>query len=107
MLKVYNNTVKGLRASVDAATQFYTNVLGLKLSDRSGDILAFFHGVHGSDHHMVAFAKADKPGFHHASWIELFSLHSGSLRQLVRVRLRHRLHTRIHGLDKPGSRCGR
>ena len=55
--------------SVNAAIQFYTNVLGLKLSDRAGEILAFFHGVHGSDHHMVAFAKSDQPGFHHASWI--------------------------------------
>ena len=26
------------------------------------------HGVHGSDHHIVAFAKSDAPGFHHCSW---------------------------------------
>jgi catechol 2,3-dioxygenase len=57
--------------SVDAAIPFYTNVLGLKLSDRAGDVLAFFHGVHGSDHHLIALAKSDngRPGFHHASWI--------------------------------------
>jgi hypothetical protein len=26
------------------------------------------HGVHGSDHHMVAFAKSNAPGHHHYSW---------------------------------------
>jgi catechol 2,3-dioxygenase len=54
---------------VDKAIDFYTRVLGLGLSDRSADVIGFLHGVHGSDHHMVAFAKSDAPGFHHASWI--------------------------------------
>ncbi len=48
--------------------QFYRDVLGMRLSDRSGDIIAFMHGVHGSDHHMIAFAKSDAPGLHHSSW---------------------------------------
>jgi catechol 2,3-dioxygenase-like lactoylglutathione lyase family enzyme len=48
--------------------QFYRDVLGLRLSDRSGDMIAFMHGVHGSDHHMIAFAKSDAPGLHHSSW---------------------------------------
>ena len=26
------------------------------------------HGVHGSDHHLVAFAKSHAPGLHHSSW---------------------------------------
>ena len=26
------------------------------------------HGIHGSDHHLVAFAKSDAGGFHHCSW---------------------------------------
>ncbi len=26
------------------------------------------HGVHGSDHHVLAFAKSEAPGFHHCSW---------------------------------------
>src|SRR3954453_6484560 len=47
--------------------QFYRDVLGMRLSDRSGDIIAFMHGIHGSDHHMVAFAKSDAPGLHHSS----------------------------------------
>ena len=47
---------------------FYIRVLGLRLSDEAGGVIAFLHGVHGSDHHMVAFAKSDGPGFHHCSW---------------------------------------
>ena len=53
---------------VAKAIDFYSRVLGLRLSDRSGDIIAFMHGVHGSDHHMVAFAKSGAPGHHHYSW---------------------------------------
>jgi catechol-2,3-dioxygenase len=55
-------------ADVHAAVTFYSRVLGLRLSDRSGDNIAFLHGIHGSDHHMVAFAKAEGPGLHHTSW---------------------------------------
>ena len=47
---------------------FLQDVLGMRLSDRSGDIVAFLHGVHGSDHHMVALAKSSAPGMHHSSW---------------------------------------
>ena len=53
---------------VDQAVNFYNRVLGLKLSDRSGNDIAFMHGIHGSDHHMIAFAKSDRPGLHHTSW---------------------------------------
>jgi catechol-2,3-dioxygenase len=48
--------------------KFYGDVLGLRLSDRSGDMVAFMHGIHGSDHHMIAFVKSDGPGLHHSSW---------------------------------------
>ncbi len=41
---------------------------GLRLSDRSGDGIAFLHGIHGSDHHMIAFVKSSAPGLHHLSW---------------------------------------
>ena len=47
---------------------FYKNVLGLRLSDRSGDMIAFMHGIHGSDHHMIAFVRSEAPGLHHLSW---------------------------------------
>jgi catechol 2,3-dioxygenase-like lactoylglutathione lyase family enzyme len=50
------------------AVRFYENALGLRLSDHSGDIIAFMHGAHASDHHMLAFAKSDGPGLHHSSW---------------------------------------
>ncbi len=53
---------------VRKAIEFYSRVLGLRLSDHSGDNIAFLHGIHGSDHHMVAFARSDAPGHHHFSW---------------------------------------
>ncbi len=48
--------------------RFCTDVLGMRLSDHSGDGIAFMHAVHGSDHHVMAFARSDKPGLHHSSW---------------------------------------
>lgn len=54
--------------NVDRAIDFYGRVLGLGLSDRSGDGIAFLHGIHGSDHHLMAFVKSDHPGLHHFSW---------------------------------------
>ncbi len=53
---------------VNRMVDFCTGVLGLRLSDRSGEGIAFMHGAHGSDHHLVAFAKSNAPGLHHASW---------------------------------------
>lgn len=53
---------------VPESIEFYTRVLGMRLSDESGGVVAFMHGVHGSDHHMVAFAKSSAPGLHHCSW---------------------------------------
>ena len=48
--------------------RYCSEVLGLRLSDKSADVIAFMHGVHGSDHHLVAFAKSNAPGYHHSSW---------------------------------------
>jgi catechol 2,3-dioxygenase-like lactoylglutathione lyase family enzyme len=53
---------------VPRMVRFCSDVLGLRLSDHSADIIAFLHGVHGSDHHIVAFAKSHAPGLHHSSW---------------------------------------
>src|SRR5450830_1502049 len=47
---------------------FYNRALGLRLSDKSIDIIAFTHGPHGSDHHLVAFAKSNAKGWHHVAW---------------------------------------
>jgi catechol 2,3-dioxygenase-like lactoylglutathione lyase family enzyme len=63
---------------VEAAVRFYRDVLGLRLSDRSGNDIAFMHGIHGSDHHMVAFARSEHPGLHHTSW-DIGSVHAVGL----------------------------
>jgi len=47
---------------------FYQRSIGLRLSDKSLDIIAFMHAPHGCDHHLVAFAKSTGKGFHHCSW---------------------------------------
>jgi catechol 2,3-dioxygenase len=52
---------------LEATLTFYIDVLGLRLSDRSGPG-AFLHGAHGSEHHMVAFAQSSQAGFHHSAW---------------------------------------
>ena len=55
-------------ADVDAARRFYEDVCGLRLSDRSGSVIAFMHSPHGSDHHLIALAKSGGVGLHHSSW---------------------------------------
>src|SRR5499427_7323979 len=51
---------------IDRQVDFYSRVLGLKLSDRSQDIIAFLRCT--TDHHNVALLKSSAPGFHHASF---------------------------------------
>lgn len=50
------------------AMDFYNRSIGLQLSDKSLDIIAFTHAPHGCDHHLVAFAKSSGKGWHHCSW---------------------------------------
>ncbi|MFM0156463.1 VOC family protein [Paraburkholderia sediminicola] len=50
------------------ALAFYETALGLRLSDKSLDIIAFTHAPHGCDHHLVAFAKSTARGWHHCAW---------------------------------------
>src|SRR5258706_1627527 len=38
--------------------KFYGEVLGLALSDPAADMIGFMHGIHGSDHHLIAFLKS-------------------------------------------------
>jgi catechol 2,3-dioxygenase-like lactoylglutathione lyase family enzyme len=52
---------------LEGSVRFYSATLGLRLSDRSG-MVAFMHGIHGSDHHILAFVKSNASGFHHCSW---------------------------------------
>ena len=53
---------------VARSVRFYSDALGLRLSDQAGGMIAFLHGIHGSDHHLLAFAKSEAPGYHHSSW---------------------------------------
>jgi len=55
-------------ADVPRMVAFNAEVLGLRLSDHSEDIVAFMHSAHGSDHHLVAYAKSHGAGLHHSSW---------------------------------------
>ncbi len=55
-------------SDVSRSIEFYTSALGLRLSDRSGDIVAFLHGRYGSDHHLLAFIDGGGGGLHHSSW---------------------------------------
>lgn len=54
---------------VNRDVEFYTRVLGMKLSDRIGsDTVAFLRCGGDSDHHTLALAKSEAPGLHHLSW---------------------------------------
>jgi catechol 2,3-dioxygenase-like lactoylglutathione lyase family enzyme len=55
-------------SDVSAMVIFCSEVLGLRMSDRSGDLVAFMHTPHGSDHHLLAFVKSSAAGLHHTSW---------------------------------------
>jgi len=65
---LYLSHVLLFSADVEAATRFYEEVLGLRLSDKSGSVIAFLHSPHGSDHHLIALAKSGGAGLHHSSW---------------------------------------
>jgi catechol 2,3-dioxygenase-like lactoylglutathione lyase family enzyme len=51
---------------IDRQIAFYTRVLGMKLSDRSGAIVAFMRC--NTDHHTLALLSSTGPGFHHGSF---------------------------------------
>jgi len=53
---------------VDASVAFYTDVLGMKVSDRAFDLIAFLRGSGGGDHHVVGLAKSTHTGLHHMSF---------------------------------------
>lgn len=53
---------------IKKSVQFYCDTLGIRLSDFPGPV-AFLHGAHGSDHHLIAFAQSDIGiGYHHSAW---------------------------------------
>jgi catechol 2,3-dioxygenase-like lactoylglutathione lyase family enzyme len=49
-----------------AEIDFYTRTLGMKLSDRSGSVIAFLRC--STDHHNLALLASPGPGFHHGSF---------------------------------------
>ncbi len=54
---------------VPAQSKFYTDVVGMQLSDWIADGYASFLRTAGdSDHHVLAFLNSPSPGFHHASF---------------------------------------
>ena len=56
-------------ANMEKQLYFYTRIVGMRLSDRARDIVAFMRsGEGGSDHHVMGFIKSDRPGYHHASF---------------------------------------
>lgn len=55
-------------SDVIGATAWYEKMLGLRLSDGSGPVVAFLHGAHGSDHHLLALVGSTHRGMHHSSW---------------------------------------
>jgi catechol 2,3-dioxygenase len=53
---------------IERSVAFYRDALGLRVSDFPGPV-AFLHGPHGSDHHLIAFAQsAIGTGYHHSAW---------------------------------------
>ncbi|MFT3696582.1 MAG: VOC family protein [Kofleriaceae bacterium] len=52
---------------LEASIAFYRDMVGLRLSDEAG-VVAFMHAPHGSDHHVLAFARSGGSGLHHVSW---------------------------------------
>jgi catechol 2,3-dioxygenase-like lactoylglutathione lyase family enzyme len=48
-------------------TDFYTQVLGLRVSDRIRGLVTFLNAGPG-DHHIFGFISSTHPGFHHASF---------------------------------------
>jgi len=55
-------------SNVERSMAFYRDALGIRLSDRSRDAVAFMHGRHGSDHHLIALVASSAKGWHHSSW---------------------------------------
>lgn len=47
---------------------FCAEALGLRLSDRSVDIVAFMHTPRGSHCHLLAFVGSAGQGLQHTSW---------------------------------------
>jgi catechol-2,3-dioxygenase len=58
--------VNCLTGDIDANVAFYTDALGMKVSDRLGDAGVWLHI--DSEHHVMALVAADAPHFHHLAF---------------------------------------
>jgi len=52
--------------NVEGQIDFYTRVLGMRISDRARSVVAFLRCT--TDHHNLAFLASRGPGFHHGSF---------------------------------------
>ena len=84
---------------VPRQSAFYGEALGLGLADTSLDLLSFLYGQQGSDHHLLAFAKSARRGFHHVAWT-VPSIEDCGLggRQMVDAGYRHGWGVGRHGV---------
>jgi catechol 2,3-dioxygenase-like lactoylglutathione lyase family enzyme len=53
---------------VPRSVAFFSEALGMRLSDRAQDVIAFMGACRQTDHHVVAFAQGPGIGFHPASF---------------------------------------
>jgi catechol 2,3-dioxygenase-like lactoylglutathione lyase family enzyme len=53
-------------ANVQKTVDFYTGILGFRVSDWMGDFFAFLRC--GPDHHTVNFLRGERPGLHHVAF---------------------------------------
>ena len=61
--RMFSSSARTCRARFDSMAR-----PSMRLSDHCGELIAFMHGAHASDHHMLAFVKSEGPGYHHSSW---------------------------------------
>jgi catechol 2,3-dioxygenase-like lactoylglutathione lyase family enzyme len=76
--------VNCLTGDLEAGHRFYTEVLGMRLSDRLGEAGVWFHV--NSEHHVMALVAAGEPHFHHLAF-EVVDI--GKMRDMLDHLARH------------------
>jgi catechol 2,3-dioxygenase-like lactoylglutathione lyase family enzyme len=76
--------VNSLTADLEAGARFYTEVLGMRVSDRLGDAGVWFHV--DSDHHVLALVDVGYAHFHHLAFE---TVDIGKMRDLLDHVARH------------------
>ncbi len=76
--------VNCLTGDLQAGLRFYTDVLGMKVSDWLGDAGVWFHV--NSDHHVLALVDLGRPHFHHLAFD---TVDIGKMRDLLDHLARH------------------